>query len=193
AAGQLARQRDRQAAAAGWLAAKRDDLTAARRSTLDAATRARIAAEYTERIDRALDGHPDPAALRRDADRQADRQQRAIRRVAGRIEAAEEAARALVEARRKVSELDAEADDLAERRTDADEAVRARGAELVSAVRGHLERSLELRLPDPAATLAELELWVDTLAGPNPAATAGSATRQAAARDPAPARAAPAR
>lgn len=167
-------RRERHDTATQRLAAAGESLAASRKTAMDAATAALIAAEHTERIDAALDSEPDLRMLRPTAQQLAERQQRAIRHLNTLISAVEDAERRLAEARRKSSELDAEADDLAQRRADADRTVTERGVELVSAVRGHLDDATELRVSDLAATLAELELWVETLDGPNPAAVAVS-------------------
>ncbi|MEV0052516.1 TIGR02680 family protein [Saccharopolyspora shandongensis] len=183
AVGRLATQRDRHQAAMRRLSAARETLTGVRRSGVDVADRARIAVEHTEDIDRPLDEQPELAVLRRTAEQLAVRQQRAIKHVTGLVQAVEDSVQALAAARRRVSELDAEAADLADRRVEAGNEVRENGVQLVSAVREHLENATELRLADLAAVMAELELWVETLAGPNPAATAVSAAGHAAAGD----------
>jgi hypothetical protein len=68
------------------------------------------------------------------------------------IDTTEAAGGALAETRRAVAALDGEANELAQRRVAADDAVRDRGGELVAAVRAHLERAVELRLLDLATT-----------------------------------------
>jgi uncharacterized protein (TIGR02680 family) len=181
AADRLERQERRDEQAIERQAKAAEGMTAARQSTLDSAASARLAEQHGERIDRVLDAEGDLATLRRDAQQLADRQQRAIGHVRALVEAAAEAARKLSDARQRVSELDVEADDLARRRNEADRAVHDHGRALVTAVRAHYDRATEIRLPDPAATFAELELWVETLGGPNPAVTAVNAAGQAAA------------
>ncbi|MQA61603.1 MAG: TIGR02680 family protein [Actinophytocola sp.] len=165
--------------AAEALTSAQDALATARQSAADSAAAARIAHDHRERIENSIDDEPDLARLRRAATELAERQQRAVKHVRGLIAAVEAAERQLAEARAKVSELEAEADDLAARRGDAEVAVSERGAVLVSAVRSHLATARELRLADQAATLAELELWVETLDGANPA---GAAVSEAAHR-----------
>ncbi|MGI8695667.1 MAG: TIGR02680 family protein [Mycobacteriales bacterium] len=181
AAGRVADRRDRHDSAANRQVSAGERLTDLRQSTVDSATAARIGRDHAERIDAALDDRPDLYRLTRDADQLADRQRRAIDHVGTLIAAVDDAARTLAERGRKVTELDAESAQLALRRTDADRAVSELGAQLVSAVRHHLSNAFELRVPDPAATLAELELWVETLDGANPSAIAASAAGQAAA------------
>jgi uncharacterized protein (TIGR02680 family) len=176
-------RRERNTSATARLTSARAGLESARRSATEAAVSARIAGSHAERINAALDDRPDLLGLRREAEQLAERQKSAVKQLTAMITAVEEAGRKLGEARRKVSELDEEADDLADRRATADFVVTQSGAELVSAVRAHLEAATELRLPDPAVTLAELELWVETLNGANPATAAVSVAGQAAASD----------
>ncbi|WP_158895335.1 TIGR02680 family protein [Amycolatopsis anabasis] len=177
----LGTRKERFADAERRLDSAREALVAARQATGSAAAAARIAEPHTQRIDAALDDDPDLRDLRRVAEQIADRQQRAIGHVRELIAAQEQAGRVLADARRRVAELETEMSELTDRRTDADTVLAERGGELVSAVRGHLDVAVELRLPDPAATLAELELWVETLDGPNPATSAISSAGQSAA------------
>jgi uncharacterized protein (TIGR02680 family) len=181
AARRVVTHRDRQERAASRLTEAHARVTSAREAAADAAHQAGIGAEHADRLDRILGERPDSdlAALRREAAQLADRQRRAIAHVRGLIEAVDDATRRLAAARQRVAELDTEAAGLAQRRTDAERAVHERGAELTAAVRDHLAGATELRLPDPAAVLAELELWVDTVDGANPAAAAVTAAGQA--------------
>ncbi|MQA77385.1 MAG: TIGR02680 family protein [Streptosporangiales bacterium] len=159
-----------------------DKLTAARHSAGDAAATAHITDQHADGINTPLDAAHDLTALRGEAGRLVDRQQRAIDHVQSLLTKVDDTTRALADARRRATDLDTEAEDLAVRRTDAERTVTERGAALVREVRAHLDRATELRLPDPASTLAELELWVETLDGTNPAtAAAGNAGRVAAA------------
>ena len=178
---QVETRQDRYTAATARLAAAREDLYSARQASSGWAAKARVAGEHAEHVDGEEAERREPSVLRPGAERIVDRQRRAIEHVSGLIRAVDEAAQKLADARRKVSELDSEADQLAERRGEADREVAERGGELVSAVRGHLERATELRLASLAEALAELELWVETLSGPNPVAVAvGAAGQQAA-------------
>ncbi|WP_328605386.1 TIGR02680 family protein [Amycolatopsis sp. NBC_00345] len=156
-------------------------LDAARKSAAAAAVPARIAGLHAERIDTALSAEPEVAGLRADAEQLAARQQHAVDQVRTLIQKAAEAGRELADARRKAADLDTEVDDLAERRIQAEARIGESGRELTTAIRDHLEEATELRLDDPASTFAELELWIETLAGPNPAAAAVSSAGQAAA------------
>jgi len=179
----VATHRDRQEQAAARSAGASARAGAAREATTQVAGTARIGAEHAERVDRVMDERQDPdlAGLRRDAAQIADRQGTAIAHVRRLVEVVEEAARRLATARGRVAELDAEAVGLAGRSADADRVARERGGELVAGVRDHLVGAVELWLPDPAAVLAELELWVDTVDGANPAVAAVTAAGQRAA------------
>ncbi|MEU4292759.1 TIGR02680 family protein [Kribbella sp. NPDC026596] len=175
-------QQRRLAAAETRRTAQDDALGAIRAQAVDAAAAARVAADHAERIDRALDApeHPrspalpggDPAQLRVLGEQIVRRQQRTLDHVNGLLRAADAADHGVAAVRRELAELDSEAAGLAERRHAAVDAVTEAGTGLVSEIRGHLERATELRVADPAALLAELDLWVETLDGPNPAATA---------------------
>lgn len=99
-------------------------------------------------------------------------QQRALVELRRWLTRVSEADRTVVTAARDVERLDEEVAELAERRAAAAGAVRARGAELVAAVRTHVDHSPGLQVVDVAAVLAALELWVETADGPNPARVA---------------------
>ncbi|WP_329787407.1 TIGR02680 family protein [Lentzea sp. DG1S-22] len=103
-----------------------------------------------------------------EAERAAERQHRAVRHVDGLIASVEEARTKLEQARLRVDELAAEADALADRRSEAAEAVQEQGRALVAAAHRHLAATVELRAEVPS----ELDLWVETLDGPNPVRTA---------------------
>lgn len=178
---QLRTQQDRHAEAQARVRDVTARLGSARRSATDAAAAAGIGSGHARRVDGPLDAEPDLAALRRDAGHLADTQQRAVRLVSEHIDAAEEAERQVTAGRRRITELDAEVDDLARRRSDADDTLEARAEELVADWRRHLAEATELHVADEAATLAELRPWSETLHGPNPATAAASAAAQAAA------------
>ncbi len=111
-----------------------------------------------------------------EAERAAERQHRAVRHVDTLITSVENARTTLQHARHRVDELAAEADGLAERRTEAADAVEEQGRALVTAVRRHFAATTELRADVPA----ELDLWVETLDGPNPVKAAVDAAGHAA-------------
>ncbi|QGK70721.1 TIGR02680 family protein [Allosaccharopolyspora coralli] len=176
----LATRREQHTSAESRLAGTREELTTRRQSATEVASTARIADSHTEHVDTPLEGHAEPAAVRRAAEQLRDRQQRAVDHVDALLNDVDTADRKLADAQRRSAELDTEAGELAERTESADNAVEQRGADLVTAVRAHLDGATELRLPDPASTLAELELWVETLDGTNPAATAVNTAGHAA-------------
>ncbi len=171
----LVTRKEHHAWAESRLASAHEELTTVRQSATELASSARVADSHAQHVDTPLEGQPELAVLRRAAEQLRERQQRAIRHVSTLITDVDNAGRALADAQRKASELDAEASDLDGRRESANSAVDQRGTELVTAVRAHLDDATELRLPDPASTIAELELWVETLDGANPAATAVNA------------------
>ncbi|GGU26526.1 TIGR02680 family protein [Lentzea flava] len=111
-----------------------------------------------------------------EADRAADRQHRAVRHVDALITSVDQARGKLDQARQRVDELAAEADALAERRAEAIDVVGQQGLALLTAVRRHLAATVELRAEVPA----ELDLWVETLDGPNPVKAAVDAAGHAA-------------
>jgi uncharacterized protein (TIGR02680 family) len=181
------RQEERQQrhrAATARLSTATEKVGRARRSAAEAATGARVARPHADEVDRLIDDRSpaaDPVVPQRAATALAERQQRAIDGVKALIERAENAERTLTDARRKVMELDAEADELAERRRTAGARLLEYGIDLVRQIRAHLDGATELRLPDLAATLAQLELWVETVDGANPAVAAVSTAGQRAA------------
>lgn len=183
AAGRVQGRRRRHEVATERASSGREQLAESRLSARDCAAAARIVAEHSERIDAVVAALPDTHELRRLSDQLADRQQCAIDHVRTLIATVDDAARSVADARRTMGDLDTEAAQLANRRRDAADRVTALAAELVSAVREQLARATELRLPDMAATLAELELWVETLDGPNPVTAVVSVSGQAAAAE----------
>ncbi|TDO30624.1 uncharacterized protein (TIGR02680 family) [Kribbella sp. VKM Ac-2527] len=171
-------QQERHSAAEGRRTAASDALTVIRRQAEEVASAARIASDHAERVDRALDAGSDPAQLRVEAERITSRQQRALDHVTRLLRLADEAAHEVTVVRRALGDLETETADLAERRQVAAVTVAQAGSDLLSDVRGHLDRAAELRVADIAAVLAELELWVETLQGPNPAAVAVTTASQ---------------
>ncbi len=167
------------------------DVATARQATTDAAAAALLGARHATDIDAAVDalldrGGRDAAASnasvpRRAATELADRQQRAVAHVTALIDSKDRAAATLATARGRTEDLAAEADELAGRRREAEARVGQRGAELVAAARAHLDGARELAVEDPATVLAALELWVETLDGPDPARAAMTAAGRAAA------------
>lgn len=192
AATELDRRRIRSDAAASRAAGLADELDAVRSAAVEAARAALVADAHDAEIDMRLQGDDArPGAGDRRTDREYDRlrrsateitarQERAIRHVDALLAARDAAARALADARATVDRLAGAAAELAELRTAAAEDVEGRGAELVEAVRAHLDAAAELAVPEPDAVLAELGLWAETLGGPNPARAAVDTAGRAA-------------
>lgn len=182
----VTKRRRKRAEAADALAATQAHLAELRRSALDSAATARIDGRHTEQIDARLDAELDAGAvvtLRTAADDLHTRQAAAVRHVERLLDEVDARRRALVDARKTVENLAGALNELAQQRQDASEAVAERGADLISSMRTHLAELVEVALPDPASTLAELELWTETLNGPNPGRAAVEAGgRIAAAR-----------
>jgi hypothetical protein len=195
AAGQLASRQAKAAAAASRLGAAEDAARTVRQAAAQAAVGAGVGRAHADSIDARIGARIDAggppvatleqhhAGLRREAEQIADRQQRAVAHVEGLLRAADDAQRAVAEARRKLDELESHAAELADRRRAADQAVAERAAAHVAAMRAHLDALTELRVGDPAAVLAALGLWVETLDGPNPARTEIDAAGHAAAAE----------
>lgn len=190
----LASRQAKAAAAADRLGVAEGAARAARQATLDAAADALIERGHADQIDARLSpdqappdqtvgdqvAAPDQAALptgqqyaelRAEAERIADRQQRAVAHVEGLVRVVEDTQRTVADLRRRLAEFDSHAAELADRRGEMDQIVVERAAGHVAATRTHLAGLRELRIEDPAAVLAALELWVETLAGPHPART----------------------
>jgi uncharacterized protein (TIGR02680 family) len=125
---------------------------------------------------------PYPAA-RRAGEREIERRTQAVAGLESLLVAAEKAQERARGARAQATRA---AEDLAagqERVAAAELAVSERGGELHSAYAAWLDAADEISVAEPEATLAELEAWTDTLAGPNPAAAvvAAAAARASAA------------
>lgn len=180
AATQVEKRRAKAAAAESRVSTAEQELDAARGEASGAARTAHLAEAHARDVDAALD-HTTEGSLRSAAEQLADRQQRATTHVEGLIRSAEEAQRSVAARRQRVEDLLTEAGDLAERRAGATSAVRECGADLVAATRRYLQTVRECSVDDPAAVLAALELWVDTVDGANPARAAVDAAGHAAA------------
>ncbi len=122
----------------------------------------------------------DVVELRRRAEELADRQERAIDHLEALLAVATDRRRALNVARERHEELASEAATLAEQREQAAKLLAETGRDLVGAARAYVEAARALTLADPAEMLAALELWVETLDGPNPLLTATAAAGRAA-------------
>lgn len=126
-----------------------------------------IAAAIAEALGEALAG-PDPSAPRGRSETLVARQQTAIDRVRTLIQRWEQSRVALASARASTEQLAAEHAGVTARRDEASEVVRATGIEYARGVRVQLDDATELALPEPTATLAALDLWLETLSGANP-------------------------
>jgi uncharacterized protein (TIGR02680 family) len=122
----------------------------------------------------------DVTELRRRAEELADRQERAIDHLASLLAAAADSQRELIAARERHEELASEAAALAERREQAGKLVAETGRDLVRAAHVYTETAGALTVLDLPEALAALELWVETLDGPNPLADAVAAAGRAA-------------
>ncbi|MGI8801865.1 MAG: TIGR02680 family protein [Solirubrobacteraceae bacterium] len=167
-------------------AAAADLLARARGAALESARAARIGAAHADQVDTVIE-QVDAEELRRRGDDLADRQQRAIDHLEALLRVAADRRRALAARREQLIRLETEAAGLAEQRGAAADAAAEEGRELVGEARSRLEAAHQLRLGDPAGTLAALELWVETLDGANPlgeaVAAAGRAISAELARD----------
>lgn len=142
-------------------------LAQARGAAAEQARAACVEGPFADEVDGAIDA-ADRDELRRRARALADGQQRAIDRVRKLLGALAECRRALVAARERGEELASEQAELAGRREYASRELAEVARGYLGRVREQLEAASELVLDDPAQALAELELWIETLAGPNP-------------------------
>ncbi|MHB8693746.1 MAG: TIGR02680 family protein [Solirubrobacteraceae bacterium] len=143
------------------------DLASVHTVATEHADSARIAAAIAEALSEAIAG-PDPSAPRGRSETLVARQQTAIDRVRTLMQRWEQSRVALASARASTEQLVAEHAGETARRDEASEVVRAAGVEYARGVRAHLNDASELALPDPAATFAALDVWLETLSGANP-------------------------
>jgi len=186
----LAKRRDREAEAGRRIQAAADTFAGIRSSTSEEAGRAGVDVAHRSDVDAALaapdQAEPAPvvtarvAAARRAADDLATRQKRAIALVTRLLDASDAAVAALAAARATVDRLSTAAAQLAERRAGAQALVARRGRDMLSDLCAHLDAAVELAIPEPDAVLATLELWVETLDGPDPARAAIDAAARTA-------------
>jgi uncharacterized protein (TIGR02680 family) len=185
-------------------------LAQARAATAEQAQAAGIADAFAERVDRAIEatnaivatdatettgapvvrdtpeaaGAPelttDVVELRRRAEELVDRQERAIDHLGGLLAAVADRQRDLIAARERHEELAGEAATLAEQQSQSAELLADSGRDLVRAARVYVEAATALTFADPSEALAALELWVETLDGPNPLAVARDVAGRAA-------------
>jgi uncharacterized protein (TIGR02680 family) len=155
-----------------------EELDRARAAAAEQALAAGIATAFAE----AVDSTTDVPELRRRAEQLFERQQRAIDHLTTLFEAAVDRRRELLAARERQEERASEATALAERREQAGKLVAEAGRELARAARLYIDTATAFAVEDAPEPLAALELWVETLSGPNPLAeVVGVAGRQASA------------
>jgi uncharacterized protein (TIGR02680 family) len=176
--------KQRQADADAGARQAEQELTGVRAIATEQTHAAGIAAVYAESVDSAIDQSPatDVPELRRRAEQLVERQQRAVDHLGTLLVAAVDCRRELLAARERQEERASEAAALAERREHAGKLVAEAGRDLVRAARVYIEAATAFVVADPPELLAALELWVETLSGPNPlAGGVGVAGRHASA------------
>ncbi|MFE0412780.1 TIGR02680 family protein [Streptomyces tendae] len=157
-------------------------LAAAEEQVADMLAREREAAAAA-RLDGELrtDGVPE-AELRRAAEESVARRRRTVDHVEELAARADQAAAERRAAARRLDEAETEAGHTARRQAEAEESADAAGADLVAAVRAHLDTCEELAVADPAGLLDGLQDWVTHCQGPYPPREeAGAAHRARAA------------
>jgi uncharacterized protein (TIGR02680 family) len=152
-------------------------VAAASTEATEHAGRARLATLFAEVL-----ADADPAELRRRADTLTARQQTAIDCVRALVSRWQQARDGLAEARASTEQLASDHSGVTARRDDALARVRDASADYTRAVRAYLGGARELSLPDPAATFAALEAWLQTVSGSNPLEPAVAAAGRGAAR-----------
>jgi uncharacterized protein (TIGR02680 family) len=166
------------------IAARHDEASAALRAVRatsgGGAATALVLAEYDERVDGAI-GARTIGELRESAAKLLDRQAQAVAHVRRLLDELEASQRRAAHARERVDELAAEQDAIATRREHVASQLGAAGSCYVRDARAHLAAAATLALADPAAVVAALELWVETLDGPNPLRAAVDAAGRATA------------
>lgn len=194
---QAATERDRRQAGLSRAQTHRDraraEFDAAAEQARQAATTGRLAGPHREVDDILLDGAaaappetgPDgPEARAREVTARAvARQERALTHVRSLLDDEAAAQAAVRDALARVDRLDDDAAALTEQHTEAAESVQELGEALVRDSTAHLQAATELRPPDVGSLLAALELWVGTLTGANPVATAADESARAAAAE----------
>jgi uncharacterized protein (TIGR02680 family) len=138
---------------------------------------AAIGAPFTEAL-----ATRDAADLPRVVSDLTERQHTSIRRVKALVYRAAEAQSTLAAARQATQQRERELEDATERRDRAGVRVRDSVRAYTKAVHDHLRDATELRLPDPAATFAALDTWLETVSGANPMERAISAAGQESVR-----------
>jgi uncharacterized protein (TIGR02680 family) len=167
----LAELRDRLAEAQSDEADAVSELEAMRAEADEHADRAGVGAEALTGVD-----------ARRRSETLIARRRAAIDRVRALCGSWERARDAVAEARTSTERLASEHAEATARRDDARTRVREAAAGYVRAARAQLAAASELALPDPAAAIAAVEAWLETVSGANPLELAVSAAGREAAR-----------
>jgi uncharacterized protein (TIGR02680 family) len=155
-------------------------VTAIRATAASAAATAFVQAEYDERIGDAI-GLRTVQELRESATRLLDRQTQAVAHVGRLLEALDARRRDVAHARGRLDEMAADLDAIAARREGVATELEAAGGAHVRAARAYVAAATTFVVADPAAMLAALELWVETLDGASPLRSAVDAAGRAAA------------
>ena len=154
--------------------------TAIRAAAARAAATALVQAEYDERVNGAVGLRSDPE-LRESASKLLERQTQAVAHVEQLLAQLDQRCRAVAHERGRVDEMAADLDAIATRREGVAAELEAAAGVHVRDARAYTIAAATLALADPAATLAALELWVETLDGPSPLRAAVDAAGRAAA------------
>lgn len=154
--------------------------TAIRAAAARAAATALVQAEYDDRVDGAVGLRAIPE-LRESASKLLERQTQAVAHVEQLLAQLDRCCRAVAHERGRVDEMAADLDAIATRREGVAAELEAAAGVHVRDARAYTIAATTLALADPAATLAALELWVETLDGPSPLRAAVDAAGRAAA------------
>lgn len=152
-------------------------LAQARADALACAQQAAIGAELEDVL-----AGSDPAELRARTQTLLTRQTKAVEHVHALIRACEQAQATLVQARQQTEQLASDHAQCSTRCEDATVRVREAAASYLRQARAGIGAAHELELPDPEATFAALEAWLETLSGENPFALASASAGREAAR-----------
>ncbi|MFF4349096.1 TIGR02680 family protein [Streptomyces sp. NPDC001530] len=162
----------------GRLGTAENRLRAAEQSVADTVERATETA-HAARLDGDLrtEGAPE-AELRRATEESVARRRRALDLVEDLAGRAEQAAADRIAAARRLDEAEGEVGHAEEVRTEAEQKATQAGSRLLTSVREHLGRCVELRLPDPVGLLDRLQEWAPRLSGPYPARAEAAAAHR---------------
>ena len=147
-----------------------EQLGRARAEAVEAARAALVADAFVADVDHPLDESLDIAldTLSGRANGLVERQARAVKHVRELHAEVDERERELRTARSRREQLAGDEADLATRREEAGRRVQEAAHDVLARAREHVQQATTLELADSAALLAALELWGETLDGPNP-------------------------